>query len=126
MQRCTALMIVLLLAGCALGPDYRRPGWTCPRAFAMPLRRQKILSIPPGGSQFQDPVLDTLITEALAGNKNVKIAAANVEQAEAVLMQVRSPMFPQLGYDGKRYPAAAQRHALRGAAGRATRCPQHL
>jgi multidrug efflux system outer membrane protein len=50
--------------------------------------------------QFNDPVLDKLIAEALASNKNVKIAAANIEQAAGVLMQVRSPIFPQLGYSG--------------------------
>ena len=34
--------------------------------------------------QFDDPVLDQLIVDALAGNKNVMIAAANVEQAAGV------------------------------------------
>ncbi len=72
----------------------------CPKPTGMSRRRPKISSIPPGGAQFQDPVLDRLIAEALAGNKNIKIAAANVEQAEAVLMQVRAPLFPQFGYSG--------------------------
>ncbi len=48
--------------------------------------------------QFQDPVLDGLIGEALANNKNVKIAAANIEQAAGVLTQTRSPLFPQVSY----------------------------
>ena len=51
-------------------------------------------------NQFNDPVLDKLIAEALANNKNVKIAAANIEQAAGVLMQIRSPIFPQLNYSG--------------------------
>ena len=42
-------------------------------------------------------MLDGLIAEALANNKNVKIAAANVEQAAAVLRQARSPLYPQVG-----------------------------
>jgi multidrug efflux system outer membrane protein len=50
--------------------------------------------------QFSDPVLDALIAEALHNNRNVKIAAANVEQAAAVLIQTRAPLFPQIGYDG--------------------------
>ena len=45
-------------------------------------------------------MLDALIVEALAHNKNVMIAAANVEQAAGVLTQTRSALFPQLGYDG--------------------------
>jgi len=48
--------------------------------------------------QFQDPVLDELIVEALAHNKGVQIAAANVEQAAAVLTEAKSPLYPQAGY----------------------------
>jgi multidrug efflux system outer membrane protein len=48
--------------------------------------------------QFGDPVLDALIAEALANNKNIKVAVANVEQAAAVLTQTRSQLFPQTGY----------------------------
>jgi multidrug efflux system outer membrane protein len=48
--------------------------------------------------QFGDPVLDGLIEEALAQNLSVKIAAANVEQAAAVLTQARSPLYPQGSY----------------------------
>ena len=49
--------------------------------------------------QFDDPVLDQLIAEALANNKNVQIAAANVEQAAGVLTQTRSQFFPQVNYN---------------------------
>ena len=45
-------------------------------------------------------MLDQLIDTALANNLNVKIAAANVEQAAGVLTQTRSPLFPQVGYTG--------------------------
>ncbi len=50
--------------------------------------------------QFEDPVLDALIDEALANNKNVKISAAKIEQAAGLLIQTRSPIFPQLNYSG--------------------------
>ena len=50
--------------------------------------------------QFNDPVLDALIAEALAHNLNVKVAVANVEQAAGVFTQTRSALFPQVGYDG--------------------------
>jgi multidrug efflux system outer membrane protein len=48
--------------------------------------------------QFGDPVLDSLIAEALANNVNLKVAVANVEQAAGVLTQTRSQLFPQIGY----------------------------
>jgi outer membrane protein, multidrug efflux system len=100
MIKSTALFLIVMLAGCALGPDYRRPGLDVPAVFRYAPQEAADIVNTAWWHQFGDPVLDTLITEALAGNKNVKIAAASVEQAEAVLMQVRSPMFPQLGYTG--------------------------
>ena len=51
-------------------------------------------------------MLDSLIAEALANNKNVKIATANIEQAAGILVQTRAPLFPQVGYSGN---AARQR-----------------
>ncbi len=49
--------------------------------------------------QFGDPVLDQLIAEALANNRNVKQAAANVQQAAALLTETKSQFYPQVGYD---------------------------
>ena len=45
-------------------------------------------------------MLDQLIDTALANNLNVKVAAANVEQAAGVFTQTRSGLFPQVGYSG--------------------------
>ncbi len=100
MLRRAFLIAIVLLAGCALGPDYRRPGLDVPESYRYAPQEAADIIDTAWWQQFGDPVLDALIAEALAGNKDVKIAAANVEQAEAVLMQVRSPLFPQLGYEG--------------------------
>ena len=51
-------------------------------------------------AQFGDPVLDALVAESLANNRNVKIAAANVEQAAGFLMSTRAALFPQAAYGG--------------------------
>lgn len=100
MLRLTGLVVVALLAGCAVGPDYRRPDLDVPEAYCYAPQEAENIINTAWWHQFQDPTLDGLIAEALTGNKNVKIAAANVEQAEAVLMQVRAPLFPQFGYTG--------------------------
>lgn len=100
------------LAGCMVGPDYRRPSVNTPQSFRY--TEQNVLEI--SNSQwwqaFQDPVLDGLIAEALANNKDVKIAAANVEQAAGLLTQTRAPLFPQLNYGGN---GARQRVSERNA-----------
>jgi len=86
------------LAGCVMGPDYRRPEITAPAAFQYETKDAVDSSDMLWWRQFGDPVLDQLVDEALAHNSNIRIAAANVEQAAALLTQARSQLFPQLGY----------------------------
>jgi multidrug efflux system outer membrane protein len=90
--------LVLLISGCLMGPDYRRPVVDTPQSFRFEVKEAQKTANTAWWKQFRDPVLDDLIARALAGNKNVMIAAANIEQASAVLTQVRAPLFPQIGY----------------------------
>jgi multidrug efflux system outer membrane protein len=92
--------IALSLTGCMVGPDYRRPAVDTPQAFRYEEQDARDTVNTDWWKQFEDPTLDSLIAEALLNNKNVKIAAANVEQAAGVLMQTRAPLFPQLDYSG--------------------------
>lgn len=48
-------------------------------------------------SQFNDPVLDSLIQRALAQNKDLAIAAARVDEFYGRLMTTRAGLFPQVG-----------------------------
>lgn len=91
------LLAAALLAGCTLGPDYRRPPIDAPGTYRYE-PAQAVVADAQWWKQFGDPVLDQLIAEALANNKSVKIAAANVEQAAAILVQTRSALFPQVNY----------------------------
>ena len=43
---------------------------------------------------FDSPVLDRLVTEALAANTDLRMAAANLERARAALSETRSARFP--------------------------------
>jgi multidrug efflux system outer membrane protein len=93
-----AAALVAVLAGCTLGPDYKRPDVKSPAAFQYEPKEAAATADTQWWRQFQDPVLDQLIAEALQHNTNVQIAAANVEQAAAVLTQTRSQLFPGVGY----------------------------
>jgi multidrug efflux system outer membrane protein len=83
-----------------VGPDYVKPAVDTPRAFIYEPKDAADTVNTTWWKQFDDPVLDALIAEALVNNQNVKVAAANVEQAAGVLTQTRSGLFPQLGYNG--------------------------
>ncbi len=87
-----------LVAGCTMGPDYVRPKVEAPAEFRFEPNAVAETANTTWWKQFGDPVLDQLIDTALANNLNVKIAAANVEQATAVITQTRSALFPQVGY----------------------------
>ena len=99
MKRIVAV-VGLFVAGCMMGPDYQRPAVDAPKAFIYETKDAQNLADTDWWKQFGDPVLDQLIDTALANNLNVKIAAANVEQAAAVITQTRSQLFPQIGYAG--------------------------
>jgi multidrug efflux system outer membrane protein len=71
-----------------------------PARFRYEERAAKEIANTEWWKQFQDPVLDGMISEALTNNKNIKIAVANIERAAGVLIEARSPLYPQIGYGG--------------------------
>ncbi len=94
----SALLALLPLAGCMVGPDYVPPKVETAPAYRYEEKEARATANTEWWRQFGDPDLDGLIAEALAGNKDLGIAAARVEQAAAVLTQTRSPLYPQIGY----------------------------
>lgn len=98
-----ACTFLLLLTGCMVGPDYVKPVVPVPDAFRYEEKNAQETANTAWWKNFQDPVLDALITEALSKNKSIMIAAANVEQAAGVLTQTRAPLFPQLSYGASAY-----------------------
>ena len=95
MSRLVTLSAAALLAGCVLGPDYVRPATPATPAFP---------DAAPGGEEprpawwksFGDPQLDALVTQALAANADLALAAARVEEALAVLGETEGAAFPQV------------------------------
>lgn len=100
MHRLMALSIVLLIAGCTVGPDYVKPVVDVPPVFDNGDRGAQQTANIAWWKQFQDAALDVLIAEALANNRDVKIALANIDQAAAAFTQSRSTLYPQIGYGG--------------------------
>lgn len=100
MYRISIAVFICLVCGCKMGPDYQRPAISVPDSFIYEPKDARGTANTDWWKDFHDPVLDSLIAEALANNKTVKIAAANVEQAAAILTQTRAPLFPQAAYSG--------------------------
>ncbi len=96
-----SLAASIAVAGCMLGPDYRRPDIAVPATYEYLPSNAANTANTAWWKQFDDPVLDALIAEALANNSNVKQAAANVQQAAAMLTETQSQFYPQVGYDAQ-------------------------
>jgi multidrug efflux system outer membrane protein len=90
------LVATAALSGCLLGPRYERPAVDVPTTYRFSDTEANQLIDTAWWKQFQDPVLDDLIASALAENKDVKIAAARVEQFLGQFETTRSQLFPQV------------------------------
>jgi multidrug efflux system outer membrane protein len=91
-----ALLLAMPLSACMVGPDYRRPEVEVPAAWRLGATEASEISNIAWWDQFQDPVLSSLVRTALANNKDLEIATANVDQAVAQYGIVRSAQFPQV------------------------------
>ena len=95
------LVMALFSAGCAVGPNYRRPNTPVPATFRapepLPLQQAASFANLKWFEVFQDPVLQDLVRTALKRNYDLLDAVARVEEARAVLGITRSNQFPNLG-----------------------------
>lgn len=88
------LAMVLLLAGCAVQPDYQRPELELPQAWKESAPRPPPAE--PWWRVYGDAALEHLIDEALANNTDVLVAAARVDEARALLGEARSALRPEV------------------------------
>ena len=95
----TGIAATVLLGGCMLGPNYKRPVVAEPQTFrGQATAEAASLADAPWWEVFEDPILKYLIQEALRANYDVKIAAARVQEARALLGVARSELYPSLDY----------------------------
>ena len=99
-KRVTTPLAALLLCGCSMTPPYERPpapiraSWPVGDAYL----RQSEAGLPavPWRSLFTDPGLATLIDSALANNRDLATALANVRAARARYRIQRADRFPNV------------------------------
>jgi outer membrane protein, multidrug efflux system len=102
------VLMVGLLQGCLLGPNYERPKVAVPDAFRFEYANAVDVVNTAWWEQFEDPVLNNLVRTALENNLNVKQAAARVDEFMGQLVSTRSALFPQAsaGFDASRQRAS--------------------
>jgi NodT family efflux transporter outer membrane factor (OMF) lipoprotein len=97
-----ALLLVLALASCTVGPDYAGPPNVAPNAArSSAFRRVGLTPVAPTPpvarwwTELDDPMLGTLIETALSNGTTVRAAQARLRRARAVVSENRAGLFPQ-------------------------------
>ncbi|TXC69898.1 efflux transporter outer membrane subunit [Sphingomonas ginsenosidivorax] len=106
MMRFVPLLIAATaLAGCSLAPKYARtelpvpPSWPVGDAYL----RQSEAALPAITYRdvFRDPRLQAVIVQALANNRDLRVAAANIAAARAQYRIQRADLLPQVDASGR-------------------------
>jgi multidrug efflux system outer membrane protein len=93
-------LIAALAAGCAVGPNYKRPEITTPDTFygQEAAAEARALTDLPWFDVFGDDTLRALVEEALVKGYDARIAAARVEEASARYGITKADYWPQIEY----------------------------
>src|SRR2546426_930134 len=96
----TLLVIVGWLAGCAVGPDYKRPEILAPTDWRNGPEGRDSLGDLGWWELFKDPTLHELISAAVVANWDLQVAVARVLDSRAQLGVARAAQFPQVKASG--------------------------
>ena len=96
-----ATLVLSALAGCMVGPNYKRPDVHAPAAYRslapdMSTSTESYADLP-WWRVFQDPKLQELIRTGLKQNYDLQMATERINAARAQVTISRSSLFPQVG-----------------------------
>jgi len=115
------LLCLLVFAGCApVGPDFRLPelslpaDWHSGTAVGLSTESLDPMTLARWWGNFNDPVLSSLVEQAVAGNLDLQLAQARLHEARARLGSANAAEFPNLTGSGSstRSHSNSQTHNL--------------
>ena len=91
------LFPIALLAGCAtVGPDYERPAIELPARYPAPAAAETAAVPAQWWTLYGDRTLEALVAAAREANADIRLAAARVREAEAVLREAGAASYPEV------------------------------
>jgi outer membrane protein, multidrug efflux system len=96
--RLAPMLMVLTLAACTIGPDYKRPQMDMPAAWPVSAGDADVSAR--WWTLYADAQLNLMVEEALGHNTNLRLAAARVDEARAGLTIVRADSLPSVTAGG--------------------------
>jgi multidrug efflux system outer membrane protein len=91
---------LIVLSGCAVGPNYHQPNVTAPAHWGEPMtggETNSSSSVAAWWKNFNDPELDSLIERAVKSNLDLTISAARVREARAQYRVTSADLWPTVG-----------------------------
>ena len=89
-------LVLALLSGCAMGPDFKDPVVDVPESYRSQVITPGPITDLEWWKLFQDPVLYELVTFALDNNRDLKIAVSRIEQARATVGFTQADEYPRI------------------------------
>lgn len=96
LTRIAGAAAILLVAGCAIGPDYQRPVAPLLPAYAASVETPAASVNAQWWTLFNDPVLDQIVAIAQQNNADLRLALARVEQANAAAREAGAALLPAI------------------------------
>lgn len=93
------VVAALFLSGCqSIWPDYLRPKVDVPAQYVEPGQQNstEILVANNWWTLYQDQELNALVDKALSNNKDIKLAVARIDEADAALREAGGYLYPQV------------------------------
>jgi outer membrane protein, multidrug efflux system len=121
-SRTLTVLALVVLAACALGPDYKGPPVVKEqntRFVRAPVVEDPRIPDPKWWMQLNDPLLSDLIERALKSSPSVEVATARLREARAMLASERAKELPSTGLSA----AYLRAHGLTSALGAAPEGP---
>jgi len=102
-----AALLIVNLAGCTVGPNYRPPAMKIPVHWTASdeqtteaAQRETKTNLAKWWLAFDDPALNEIIAQALSSNLDEKVAIARVREERAYLASSRGSLLPSIGLGG--------------------------
>ncbi|MBN1198729.1 MAG: TolC family protein, partial [Bacteroidales bacterium] len=97
----TTLLLLIFIAGCKVGPNYKRPGYPTGDQYRFSISGDtNSIADTSWTYVFRDTVLQQMIRQGLAYNFDLLMAVERINQARAVFKNVRADLWPSLSASG--------------------------
>lgn len=100
LSKILTVVLIIALTGCVMGPDFEKPVVGTPGDYRFADLNPKTVVNLKWWELFNDPVLESLVAEALDNNKDLLIATSRIEEARAFLGFTSADLYPRIDIGG--------------------------